>query len=230
MSDLSVTKTFISGEAVEAADFNTNYSDIVTYINNRNSGTATWDAMYGTSSTNVPLTANNSTGTQSIVQLKDNGTTVFEVFDGGFVTAPLQAFGRSTKSAAQALTTNTTLITFDTTSQNGSYVDASGKFTCPATGIYLIACSLSFDTKAGGPAVLTPYAAIYKNGAEWARHSGTSTVGSQSPGISSLAINDILSLTMNDTIEIYLVATDGLSGSPQVYAGANTWFLVHKLS
>lgn len=44
MPSLSVTNTFVASAVITAAAHNQNFSDIVTYINNRNSGTA-WDSL-----------------------------------------------------------------------------------------------------------------------------------------------------------------------------------------
>jgi hypothetical protein len=86
MSSLSVTNTFVDGQVITASGHNQNNSDIVNYINNRNSGSSTWDAVSVSTNSGVPLTANNSTGTSDIVRLQDNGTTVFSVADGGVAT------------------------------------------------------------------------------------------------------------------------------------------------
>lgn len=47
-------------------------------------GTQKWQVVSAENATNVPLVANNSSGTQDIANLKDNGTTVFSVVDGGY--------------------------------------------------------------------------------------------------------------------------------------------------
>lgn len=87
MATLSVSNTFADGNTITAAGHNTNNSDIVNYINNRNSGSATWDAVSSASASNVPGTFNNSSGTQDILRCQDNGTSVLTVADGGATTA-----------------------------------------------------------------------------------------------------------------------------------------------
>jgi hypothetical protein len=90
MSAPTVTYTFQNAATIVAAEHNTNFSDLVTYITNRNSGSTPWDALAVTSGTTiltnsggVPLTVNNSTGTDDIIRLQDNSTTLFSIADGG---------------------------------------------------------------------------------------------------------------------------------------------------
>jgi len=85
MANLSFTKTFVDGATLPAADLNTIQSDVSNYINNRNSGSVAWDAVKSTSATNVPGVFDNSSGTQNILECKDNGSTVLSVADGGAV-------------------------------------------------------------------------------------------------------------------------------------------------
>lgn len=95
MTALAVTNTFTTGATITASGHNANFSDIVTYVNNRNSGSSTWDAVYATSASIVPLIANNSTGSVNIANFQDNGTNVMTVADGGAVTITATAGGTS---------------------------------------------------------------------------------------------------------------------------------------
>jgi hypothetical protein len=45
MADLAVTNTFTSGTTIIASEVNANFSDVVNYINNRNSASASWTAL-----------------------------------------------------------------------------------------------------------------------------------------------------------------------------------------
>lgn len=56
MASLVVTNTFAASTVIESAKMNTNFDDIETYINNRNSGAATWDVMNATAATIGALT------------------------------------------------------------------------------------------------------------------------------------------------------------------------------
>ncbi len=86
MATLSVTNTLSSGADIIASEHNTNYSDIVTYVNDRNDGSATWERCLVTDATGVPLIVNNSTGTQNIANFQANGSNVFTIEDNGNVT------------------------------------------------------------------------------------------------------------------------------------------------
>lgn len=85
MTAPAVTNVFVANTSAQAGQVNTNFSDLVLYISNRNDGSATWDRVLVTSSSSVPLVINNSTGTTNIANFQDNGTTVFQIVDGGDV-------------------------------------------------------------------------------------------------------------------------------------------------
>lgn len=86
MSTLAVTNTFSTGTIADASQVNANFSDIVNYVNNRNSGSSTWDAISSSSATNVPLTCDNSSGSQNIAVFKNNGSNVLVIATGGVST------------------------------------------------------------------------------------------------------------------------------------------------
>jgi len=83
MASLSVSNTFIDGTTILATPMNTNFDDIETYVNNRNSGAAEWERVLATNASSVPGVFNNGAGTNDILNAQDNGTTVFAVKDGG---------------------------------------------------------------------------------------------------------------------------------------------------
>lgn len=85
MTAPAVSVTYAANTVLTAGNLNTNFSDLVTYISNRNDGTATWDRCLVTSASAVPLIVNNSTGTSNIANFQDNGSNVFQVVDGGDV-------------------------------------------------------------------------------------------------------------------------------------------------
>lgn len=85
MTAPAVTNTFTSNTLAQAGQVNTNFSDLVTYVSNRNDGSATWDRVLVTSASAVPFVSNNSTGTSNIANFQDNGTNVFQILDGGNV-------------------------------------------------------------------------------------------------------------------------------------------------
>lgn len=53
MADLSVTNTFVPGNLIIAGDMNTNFSDIVTFINNRNNGITSWGKVITSSDSTI---------------------------------------------------------------------------------------------------------------------------------------------------------------------------------
>lgn len=229
MSDLQVTNAFTDGDTVSATNFNTNYSDIVTYVNNRNSAAATWDAMTATSTSNVLLTANNSTGTQSIFQAKDNGTTVFEIFDGGYVTAVSQSFVRMGTSSTGPSTGVLFKVRFGSVTQTQSEGDISTeRITFLKSGKYFITASLTLDTTGfPGSAGTLLKMFVYKNAAsiiETAFDNATSPVT-----YPKLTATDILNISAGDYLELYLLYTySGFGGGPSVRS--SSFFEAHKLS
>lgn len=66
MSDLSVTNTFVPLTTASASQVNANFSDIVTYINNRDDGTATWDNMNVTATVGNPVTIKSNQSTTEV--------------------------------------------------------------------------------------------------------------------------------------------------------------------
>src|SRR3990167_2986543 len=112
MASLSVTNTFSSGATITASGHNQNFSDIVNYVNNRNSGSSTWDAVSSSSTSNVPLVCNNSTGTQNIANFQDNGSNVFSIADGSVVmTQNSQGIGiGATPSQSSTWASNTYVV------------------------------------------------------------------------------------------------------------------------
>lgn len=86
MASLTVSNVFISGTTILSAAMNTNFDDIETYVNNRNSGAAAWERVLATNASEIPAVFNNSTGTNDILNVQDNSSNVFAVADGGTTT------------------------------------------------------------------------------------------------------------------------------------------------
>jgi hypothetical protein len=59
MSALAIPNTFVAGNTITAAGHNQNNSAIQTYINDRNSGSASWDNFNATAATITTLTLTN---------------------------------------------------------------------------------------------------------------------------------------------------------------------------
>lgn len=86
MANVAVTNTFSANTTIESGQMNTNLSDLVTYINNRNTAAADWEACHVTTADRVPMQIDNSTGANSIAIFQDNGTAVMTIADGGVIT------------------------------------------------------------------------------------------------------------------------------------------------
>ena len=221
MTALAVTNTLANGATILASEHNTNYSDIVTYVNNRNSGSATWDAISVSSASAVPLVINNSTGTQDILRAQDNGSNVLVVADGGVVTMGSQSACRVYRdSSTQALSADTiTKIefnaeSFDVKSEFDSVTNF--RFTATKTGKYLVTSSITV----GSTAVIVLY--IYKNGA------AITTLAESVTNTSRASISDVISLTATDYIEIHIKS---ISAVNTVTNGSDTsYFCVHKVA
>ena len=120
MSSLTITNSFTSGTTISSSQVNTNFSDISTYINNRNSATATWDALKVSATSANPVEFKSSaascevdldcTGTNGspFITFRRSGTTYFTIGVNG---AGSNLFTIGTSS----LTTN-----------NSLYFDSSG--------------------------------------------------------------------------------------------------------
>lgn len=220
MTALAVTNTLANGATILASEHNTNYSDIVTYINNRNSGSATWDAVSVASATSVPLILNNSTGTQDIARFQDNGTNVFQLLDGGIINMASQSAARAYRNTSTQSLSGATKIQF-----NGESYDVKGefdsatnyRFTATTTGKYVVCATINITSPASAPVV-----SIYVNGAAVS----ISTAAGTTSGISH-SIMGIHALTATDYIEIFVNA--GASGT--VVNGEDTTFVaIHKLA
>lgn len=207
MSDLSVTNLFSDGDIVLADSFNTNYtSDIVAYINARNSASSTWDAFYMTSTTNV-ATFNNSTGTQDVAQIKDNGTNVFTVNDGGFVNAPYQDYAYVKLGISSTLTpgeTEKVTGSVSIQSQTHSSMDTTPKFTCVQNGKYLVIFSHGMQATAFGTGATDKLTVkIYKNGASVSELTHLIDSPASSP-YHGVFLSDVLNLNSGDYLEPYV--------------------------
>lgn len=206
MSDLSVPNLFSIGDVISSSKFNANYSAIVNYINDRNSASSSWDLFRVTNNSGVPLTVNNGAGTNSIAQFKDNSTTVCEVKDGGFVDFTGRPVCRASVTLASITLNVATKVNFTSkTFDFNSAMDSNGKFTAPASGMYLIKSGFSNGFSSFGSSHFeTIY--IYKNGS--AISSSVAFMEASLPipnDTPNLNIMDLLQLNSGDTIEIYLL-------------------------
>src|SRR3990167_697065 len=87
-STLAVTTTFVAGTTADASQVNTNFTDIVDYINNRNDGTAEWQVVEvlatvaaavvisGSAATTEVTIDNTATDGDSLLAFKIGGTKI----------------------------------------------------------------------------------------------------------------------------------------------------------
>ena len=220
MTALAVTNTLSNAATILASEHNTNYSDIVNYINNRNSGSATWDACSISSSSNVPLVVNNSTGTQDIARFQDNGTNVLQIVDGGIINMASQSSARAYRNTSTQSLSGATKIQFNAETYDiKSEFDPSTnyRFTATATGVYVVLATINITSPASNPAV-----SIYKNGSAFASSTGNSAASGF-----SYSVFGILQLSATDYVEIYV--NSGASGTV-VNGEALTYVAIHKLA
>jgi len=93
MASVSVTNTFSANTTAQSSQVNTNFTDLVNYVNARNDSSATWDALYVTTADRVPMIVNNSTGSNDIVRFQDGGTNVLVIDNGGTTTITANSSG-----------------------------------------------------------------------------------------------------------------------------------------
>ena len=66
MANVAVTNTFVAGTSAVASQVNTNFSDIVTWLNNRNAGTDTWGQLKITATVANPVIITSSAATTEV--------------------------------------------------------------------------------------------------------------------------------------------------------------------
>jgi len=152
MANVSVTNTLVNGQVADASQVNTNFSDLVSYINNRNDASATWDALRVTTSSVVPAIFNNSTGANAIAQFQDNGSTVVSIGDGGVVDITTAAGVPLTVDNSSGA--NSIFIAQDNNSAvftiaNGGNITATGVYLGPAGAVGAPTISFSGNSNTG---------------------------------------------------------------------------------
>lgn len=222
MTTLAVTNTLSNGATIIASDHNTNYSDIVNYINNRNSGSATWDGCSVASGSVVPVILNNSSGTQDIFRAQDNGSNVMVIPDGGIITMGSQSAARAyrgtsnqTINSGSAVKVQFNAESYDVKSEFDSATNF--RFTATKTGKYLVSSTLGINSPSAGTSTIY----IYKNGSEFSRATYSMA------NVLFLTIMDILALTATDYVEIFTE----VSVTDAVVFGENLSYVsVHKVA
>jgi len=220
MTNLAVTNTFVSGAIITASGHNTNYSDIVNYINNRNTAVASWDGVSVASSTIVPLTVDNGTGTQNIFEVLDNGAGVLVVKDGGYVDMAGQPRVRAYRSSNQSISAGTGQVTFNAETYDLKGEFAAGVYTAGHTGLYLFTATVAVSIGATDVIQLT----LIKNGVTAVAATFVPAVSGVTP---SVCVADIQSMTAADTMEVSLTCTNNMTVTGTEF---QTFFTVYKLA
>ena len=105
MANVAVSNTFVAGTTIVASQVNTNFSDLVNYINNRNGGGTAWDAL-------------SVTGTSTLTGAVDIGSTL--------AVAGVSSFPSGTAALPS--------ITFTGDTNTGIYHPNPDQLTCVANG------------------------------------------------------------------------------------------------
>lgn len=94
MANFAATNTFVSGASITAAGHNTNWSDITTYINNRNASTTAWDGF--SLAVNTKLYLDGTTHNNYLIQATTN---VIDIYTTGIQRFSVASDGVRAKNA-----------------------------------------------------------------------------------------------------------------------------------
>lgn len=125
--------TLGANTVARAADVETDMLTLFTAHNNHDTAASTWTAVSVAGSSTVPLTVNNSTGTQNVANFQDNGTAVVAIADGGATT--ITATG--TTSVPLAVNNGTSTGDILQLKDNGSTVFQVKDSTAQIAGTYV---------------------------------------------------------------------------------------------
>jgi hypothetical protein len=106
MATIARVKTWASLEILTASDLNSEYNNIVNYLNNADAGSTTWSRVLVTNSSAIPLVVNNSTGSVDIANFQANGANKFRLDSVGAATfaSTLAITGAATLSSTLDVT------------------------------------------------------------------------------------------------------------------------------
>lgn len=139
--------TLQSNTLARAADVEIDMLTLFNAHNNHDTGTSKWTAIVAEGVTTVPLTANNSTGTQNIANFQDNGTNVLSIADGGATTILAAGASAVPLTVNNGTSTGSILIVKD----NGSAV-----LTVADGGAISLTGEVTITTASKGIVVTTP--------------------------------------------------------------------------
>jgi len=180
-----------------------------------------WD-LNSTASPHLRILDINEYGSRSSLTVKDGGTIVQEIHDGGITDFPKQSRARAYKSSSQTLTggvtTKIALAAKNYDEHNEFDSTTNYRFTATKAGYYLVTAKLEVTPDGVSTDVLVY---IFKNGAN---HAGN---GIYRPWQTHVQVTDIVYLDVGDYIEMYGFVN---RTRPVSTHSASTFMAIHKLS
>lgn len=229
MANVSVTYTLSNGQTSDATLWNTNYSDIVTWLNNRNAATTAWDGFKSDAAITITPTSNQIvlgvTNTTTLSATAPSVSRTYTIPDGGANGAFVLSVGASTISGTKTFTSailggdgtaTDPEYAFSADTNTGMYRITGDQIGWTAGGtrsLALDATELTFSSgvrigadvgSAGSPSIsftADTNTGIYRSSAD--------TIAFSTGGSARAAIG-----TTDFTINIPIFGSDGLVGTP----------------
>jgi hypothetical protein len=206
MGNISLTKTWVDAEVLNASDLNTNFTDVTDVVN----------------------------GNIETVNIKDSAVTADKIATGAVTTAKISNpyKMRATRTASQTITDNTTtkvqlnVETFDT---NNNFDAATNfEYTVPITGYYQInAKATLYDENAK---IVSVRMYVYKNGSAILQSAEIYTAA-YNTAMANPVISDVCLLAAGDKIDLRIFAdTSDNTGFVLPAATEAPYLSIHLLS
>lgn len=195
-------------------------------ITNLSATTLTATNLTCTTCTATYVTINQTDAADSI-KVQDGGNTVFEIYDGGIIDAPLNSLSRAFRSAniTNGVGTSATKVSLssETYDLQGEFDSTTNfRFVATKAGYYRATGQVECPTLGAANVKFLVY--LYKNGVENTR----STCLSGGTADMSCAVSDTIQLAASDYIELY---TNNSSGAAKDVTGGagKTYLVVEKI-
>jgi hypothetical protein len=141
MADVAITSTFVAGTTIASSEVNTNFADIVNYINARNTGSAAWDVLKSAGATTLSstLAVTGATTLNSTLDMVGIATfTASPVFNSAISITPttnqvVLGATRTVTLTAPTPASESRVVTFPDLSANYSVVGTAGTQTIAGT-------------------------------------------------------------------------------------------------
>lgn len=237
------TGTYTAHTNAAAADVESDVSNLYNTHNLHDAGTSKWTVVSALNALATPMIADNSTGTNSIVEFKDNGTTVWSIADGGnLVSASKLITGLAAGTAAghsvrfeqlkvlsiPVYATTTTAAT--STSSTFADTNLSGSITPSSTSskvLVIVAQSCDFALTAGqgigvlGLRLLRDAVAVFTSTSFCGGNFGANTAINGWPAMPCLAYLDSPATTSAVTYKTQFNRLSGADGTVKVQTGSS---------